>query len=89
MQVKGMLVRILKKTTWLLPILLVGLAVLSLKSPAWTPNQALADDPPTTDEARAEGAQPPAYPALAELAAEAPQPADATAQLDASTQGTY
>jgi hypothetical protein len=79
------------KTKGLLQILVIGLAVLAIKLPASTSGQALADGPPTTDEAGAqvEGIQPLAYPALVELAVEEPDAPDATAQLDEGTHGTY
>ena len=83
--------RILVKTTWLLPILVIGLAVLVIKLPTSTSHQVLADGPPVTGElqAQVEAAQPLAYPALAELVAEEPAPPDTTAQLDEGTHGTY
>jgi hypothetical protein len=83
--------RILVKTTWLFPILIVGLAALAVMLPISISHRVLADGPPTTDEvhARVEDAQPLAYPALAEPVAEESDPADATAQFDTSTQGTY
>jgi hypothetical protein len=83
--------RVLIKNKWLLPVLLVGLAVLTVKLPTSTSGQALADGPPTTDEAQGqvEGAQPPAYPALAELAVKEPDPPDSAAQTDDRTHGTY
>lgn len=86
-----MMIRILVKTTWLLPILVIGLAVLVVKLPTSTSHQVLADGPPATGElqAQVEDAQPLAYPALAELVAEEPDPPGATAQLDDSTHGTY
>ena len=85
------MMRVLVKTKWLLPVLLIGLAVLTVELPTQTPGQALADGPPTADEAQAQvaGAQPVAFSALAELAAEEPQPSDATAQTDEGTHGTY
>ena len=83
--------RILLKTSWLLSILVIGLAVLVVKAPASTWHQALAEGPPITGELQTqiEDAQPLAYPALAELVAEEPNPPGATVQLDASNQGTY
>ena len=79
------------KTKGLLQILVIGLAVLAIKLPTSTSGQALADGPPTRDEAQAqvEDAQPLAHPALAELAVEEPDLPDATAQLDEGTHGTY
>ena len=78
--------RVLVKTTWLSPILVIGLAILVVKLPNSTSHQVLADGPPTTDgpQARVEGAQP-----LAELVAEEPDTPDAAAQLDEGTHGTY
>ena len=85
------MMRVLVKTKWLLPVLLIGLAALAVKLPTPTSGRVLADGPPTTDEAGAqvEGAQPLAYPALAELTTEEPQPSNATAQTGKDTHGTY
>jgi hypothetical protein len=85
------MMRVLVKTKWVLPVLLIGLALLAVKLPTSTLGQALADGPPTRDEAQAqiEDAQPLAYPGLAELVAEEPDLPDATAQLDEGTHGTY
>jgi hypothetical protein len=85
------MMRVLVKTKWLLPVLLIGLAVLAVKLPTSTSGRALADGPPTTDEAQAqvEGAQPVTFPALAELAVQEPEAPDATAQTDEGTHGTY
>jgi len=84
------------KTKWLLPILLIGLAVATIQLPTAAPDQVLADGPPTTDglEAQTEASGPLVVPPLAELLAEASvadagETPDATAQLDTSTQGTY
>jgi hypothetical protein len=85
------MMRVLIKTKWLLPILLLGLAILAVNPPTSTSRQALADGPPTADGAQAqvEGDQPLAHPVLADLAAEEPQPSNATTQTDTSTHGTY
>ncbi len=84
------------KTKWLLPILLIGLAVATIQRPTAAPDQVLADGPPTTEglEAQTEASGPLAVPPLAELLAEASvanggETPGATAQLDTSTQGTY
>ena len=88
--------RILVKTTWLLPILVIGLAVVAIKSPTWTSDQVLADGPPTTDEVQVAEADTGSLvvPPLAELLAEetvadSGETPGATAQLDDSTHGTY
>ena len=84
------------KTKWLLPILLIGLAVATIQLPTVASDPVLADGPPTTEglEAQTEASGPLAVPPLEELLAEASvadggEPPDATAQLDTSTQGTY
>ena len=84
------------KTKWLLPILLIGMAVVTIQWPTDAPDQVLADGPPTTEglEAQTEARGPLVGPPLAELLAEGSvadggETPDATAQLDTSTQGTY
>ena len=84
------------KTKWLLPILLIGLAVATIQWPTAASDPVLADGPPTTDglQAQIEASGPLMGPPLAELLTEASvadggEPPDATAQLDTSTQGTY
>ena len=47
--------RILLKTTWLLSILVIGLAILVVKLPTSTSHQVLADGPPATDGPQARG----------------------------------
>jgi hypothetical protein len=75
----------------LLPVLLIGLAAFAVRLPTSTSDRALADGPPTTDEAQAqvEGTQPAAFPALAELAVQEPEAPDAAVQTDEGTHGTY
>ncbi len=84
------------KTKWLLPILLIGLAVANIQLPTAASDPVLADGPPPADglEAQTEASGPLAVPPLAELLAEGSvadggETPDATAQLDTSTQGTY
>ena len=87
--------RVLARIKWLLPALLIGLAVVAISLPTWTSDRVLADSPPATDELQAGEADtgPLVVPPLAEVLAgetladggEAP---DATAH-DTSTQGTY
>jgi hypothetical protein len=82
-----MIMRNLAKTTWLLPILVIGLAVVAIKLPTWTS----ADGPPATDElqVREEDSGPLEVPPLAEGMAEEPAAPDATAEFDDSMYGTY
>jgi len=83
--------RILVRTRWLLPILVIGLAVLVVKLPISASHQVLADGPLATDgpQAQIEGDQLLASPLLAESVAEGPDSPDATVQFDEGTQGTY
>ena len=83
--------RILVKTTWLLPILVIRLAILVVRFQTSTSHQVLADGPPTADEpqGQVEGAQPPAFPGPAEPVAEEPNLPGAADQLDEGTHGTY
>ena len=85
------MMRVLVKTKWLLPVLLIGLALLAVELPTSSSGQALADGPPTTGsvQAQVESAQPPAHPMLVELAAEESDAPDVTAQSDDGTHGTY
>jgi len=88
--------RVLARIKWLLPVLLIALAVVAVKLPTWTSDRVLADGPPTTDEVQVAEANmdPLVVPPLAELLAEetvtdSGETPDATAQLDTSAQGTY
>ena len=88
--------RVLARIKWLLPVLLIGLAVVAIKLPTSASDQVLADGPPTTDEVQVAEANtgPLAAPPLAELLAEetvadSGKTPGATAQLDDSTHGTY
>jgi hypothetical protein len=84
------------KTKWLLPVLLIGLTVIVIKSPTSTSAPVLAGSPPTVKKlpAQAESIEPaadvPAIEALnGEPVADSEETSDQVAQLDTSTQGTY
>ncbi len=88
--------RVLARIRWLLLVLVIGLAVVAIRSPDPASDQVLADGPPTTDEVQVAEADtgPLVVPPLAELLAEetvadSGETPGATAQLDTSTQGTY
>ena len=81
---------VLDRIKWLLPVLLIGLAVVAIELPTWTPGRVLADGPPASDELQAqEDNGPLAVPPLAEMLAEEPATSLASAQFDDSTHGTY
>jgi hypothetical protein len=93
---KVWMMRVLTRVKWLLPVVLIGLAVVAVKLPTWTSDQVLADGPPTTDEIQVADANtgPLVVPPLAELLAEetvadSGETPDAAAHLDDSTHGTY
>ena len=87
---------ILVKTRWLLPILVVGLAVVAVRLPTSASDHMLTDGPPVLCEAQVAKADtglqvlPPPGESLAEdEVADSSEAHGATAQLDTSAQGTY
>jgi len=90
------MMRVLTRVKWLLPVVLIGLAVVAVKLPAWTSDQVLADGPPVSDEVQVSEADtaPRVVPPLTELLAEetvadSSETPAATAQFDDTAQGTY
>jgi hypothetical protein len=82
----------MQKTKWLLPVLLIGLAIFFVKLPTSTPEPALADGPPTADELQDSGpiAELPRVETLInEAVAKNDEPANQAAQIDEDTHGTY
>ena len=82
----------MSKTKWLLPVLLVGLAIFFVRLPASTPDPALADGPPRADELQDIGPLaelPPVAALMAEPVAQDDETFDQEAQFDDSTHGTY
>ena len=80
------------KTKWLLPVLLIGLAIIFIKPPTSVPGPALADGPPRADELHDIGplaGLPPAEALMAEPVAQGGETDDQAAQIDDATHGTY
>jgi hypothetical protein len=91
-----MLMDSMLKPKWLLPVLLIGLAILVINLPAPTSAPVLADGPMTVDElsAQAESIQPaadlpPIESLIGEPVANSEETSDQVAQLDTSARGTY
>jgi hypothetical protein len=89
--------RIVMKTRFLLPLLLIGLIVATIDLPTLTPDQVLADGPPTTDEgpAQVEEIGTPTQPSPVEGLAQLPipgvpdSPNGTETEFDDSSHGTY
>ena len=80
------------KTKWLLPILLIGLAIFFIKLPTSTSDPALADGPPAADELEDIGPLadlPPAEALMAEPVAQDGETANQATQIDDGIHGTY
>lgn len=75
-----MAMRVVFRTRWLLPILMVGVAILAIEPPIWASNQSLAEATSGT-EPMATGLD------LAMIEVEAP--AEAEAAFDDTAYGTY
>jgi hypothetical protein len=92
-----MMMRIVFKTRWLLPLLLIGLAVLFVKLPTSAVDQALAGTSLTTEKSQAQVedvasvVDPPQAEAQVDesVAAGGAAPDAAQAEFDDSTCGTY
>jgi hypothetical protein len=92
-----MMMRVVFKTRWLLPLLLIGLAVLFVKLPTSTSDQALADNSLTTEKSQAQVGEiasvvdpPQAEAQVAEPITEGGEsPEAAQAEIDDTTCGTY
>jgi hypothetical protein len=76
----GVMMRLILKTRWLLPILMVGLAILAIEPPIWASDQTLVEVTSGT-EPTATGLD------LALIDAEAP--AESEAAFDDTAYGTY
>ena len=84
------------KNKWLLPILIIGLAVFSVGLPTWASDKVLADGTPITDEfqTQVEESGPLSLPPQLETLVEesttgSSEVPGVTAQFDDSTHGTY
>ena len=80
------------KTKWLLPILLIGMAVVTIQWPTDAPDQVLADGPPTADELQNIGALadlPPVDTLVTGPVAQDDSTTDQATQIDDDTHGTY